>query len=114
MLNLVGLWALKSVCLYMPEPRAIKLFESVCEAEGVATFSATTPDEFELAARNHQFAAIVTVADCIDEIRLVSNLPIIDIQPLIDDWLAAGSFQKLVGIENLTFLHGTCFIARRR
>ncbi|MQB07901.1 hypothetical protein DXT91_28070 [Agrobacterium tumefaciens] len=116
MLNLVGLWALRSgsVCLYLQEPRAIRLFERVCEAEGVSTSSATTPDELALAARSQQFAAIVTVSACIDEIRAVSNLPIIDIQPLIDDWRAADSFRKFTGIENLTFLHGTCFTAKRR
>ncbi|XUY29150.1 hypothetical protein RMR21_019080 [Agrobacterium sp. rho-8.1] len=114
MLNLVGLWALRSVCLYLQEPRVVRLLESVCEAEGLTTSSAMTAQEFELGARSHHFAAIVTTSNCIDHIRTVTDLPIINIEHLLDDWHAAGSFRQLTGIENLTFLHGTCFTARRR
>ncbi|CAM3710601.1 hypothetical protein G6L26_027425 (plasmid) [Agrobacterium radiobacter] len=114
MFNLVALSALRKICLYLPDPRAAKLLESIFGAEGLAASSVATLAEFQQAMQSQHFTAIVTVSSCVDEIRKVSDLPIVDIQPLIENWRQAGSFQKLSAFEILTFLQGTCFVATRR
>ncbi|MBO0128466.1 hypothetical protein [Agrobacterium sp. OT33] len=114
MFNLVALSALRKICLYLPDARAATLLEHILGAEGLAAASVTTPAEFRKAIQNQHYTAIVTVSCCIDEIRKFSELPIIDIQPLVEDWRQAGSFQRLSAFETLSFLQGTCFVATRR
>ncbi|MFB9948980.1 hypothetical protein ACFFP0_08985 [Rhizobium puerariae] len=114
MFNLVDLSSLRRICIYLPDTRAIKLLESALIAEGLAAVSVTTFAEFEMTIRRGDYTAIITVSSCIDGIRTSSELPIIDIQSLLDDWMQTDAARKPTAFETMSFLQGTCFVALRR
>jgi hypothetical protein len=114
MFNLVDLSSLRRICIYLPDRWAIKLLEPALTAEGLATASVTTLAEFETTIRRGHYAAIITVSSCIDGIRESSDLPIIDIQSLLDDWWQTNASRRSSAFETMAFLLGTCFVSVRR
>lgn len=114
MFNLVDLSSLRRICIYLPDTRAIKLLEPALIAEGLAAVSVTTLAEFEATIRRGHYTAVITVSSCIDGIRGSSELPIIDIQSLLDDWMETGATRKPSAFETMSFLQGTCFVGVRR
>ncbi|WP_037381515.1 hypothetical protein [Sinorhizobium americanum] len=114
MFNLLDLSSLRRICIYVPDTWAIKLLEPALTAEGLVAVSVTTLTEFETTIRRGHYAAIITVSSCIDGIRESSDLPIIDIQSLLDDWRQTNETRRSSAFETLAFLQGTCFVSVRR
>jgi hypothetical protein len=114
MFNLVNLSSLRRICIYLPDIQAIKLLETALIAEGLAAVSVTSLAEFETTIRCGHYTAIMTISSCIDGIREFSDLPIIDIQSLLDDWRQTGATRGPSAFETLSFLQGTCFVGVRR
>jgi hypothetical protein len=114
MFNLVALSALRKVCVYLPDRHAGKSLEHIFKGEELEATSVATSTEFREAMQRKLFTAVVTVSSCIDEIRAVCDLPIIDVQALYDNWCDTRLAPKASAFETLTFLQGTCFVATRR
>ncbi|MCW0983608.1 hypothetical protein OK142_22535 [Agrobacterium sp. BT-220-3] len=114
MFNLIAFSALRRICIYLPDTHTVKLLERAVVAEGLSSESTTSLAEFEDMIRHRHYTAIVTVSSCIPEIRKLSELPIIDIQSLLDDWRQKSTTLKPSAFEAMTFLQGSCFIAVRR
>lgn len=114
MFNLVALSSLRRICIYLPDTPTIKLLETALIAEGLAAVSVTSLTQFETTIRRGHYTAIVTISSCIEGIREFSDLPIIDIQSLLDDWRQLGATRRPSALETLSFLQGTRFVAVRR
>lgn len=113
MFNLVDLSSLRRLCLFVPDIQAAKLLETALIAEGLAIVSVASFEEFRTAIRRGHYTAIITTSSCIDGIRETSDLPIIDIQSLLEDWRRTGG-RKPSAFEGMSFLRGSCFIAVKR
>ncbi len=113
MFNVINFSAFKRVCIYLPDAHIANLLEVQLTAEGVPAKSTASFAEFERTMRDGRYTAIVTVSSCIGRIRMLTDMPIIDVRLLIEDWKKATHDQRLPAFETMTFLQGTCFVATR-
>ncbi|MFT4000498.1 MAG: hypothetical protein QM684_09680 [Rhizobium sp.] len=113
MFNLIALPKICRICLYLPAQLPVKLLQRELEAEGLTVFHALTTCEFENAILTQHFTAIVTTSPLVEQVRAYCLLPIIDIQPLIDDWKRNHGREPPTTFEKPAFLQGVTFTATR-